>query len=233
MVLTTKAAYYVLQSVLLTRLVTDDGGGATALPSELRQYPRVGTGTSDALTRRATGEVFKQVILAGTALAMFLAATPVLADSGSAYLVKDIYPGDSADPWLLTGFGNLVYFQADDGIHGRELWRSDGSKAGTLLVSDGLAGSKSSDPEPLGGAGSYFYFDTKDSVHGRELWRTNADGTGSTMVKDLTPGKDSSHFESGIALGQQVPVRCRRLALHDRRHQDAARRASRLGAFTS
>src|SRR5262249_9309188 len=61
-------------------------------------------------------------------------------------LVKAILPGPpgylESPPGELTAFGSLLLFAADDDVHGRELWRSDGTDAGTFLLKD-------VDPEPL------------------------------------------------------------------------------------
>ena len=60
-------------------------------------------------------------------------------------MVKDIYPGkESSDPGNLTEVGGTLYFSADDGVHGMELWKSDGSDLTTVMVMDiydGLDGS--------------------------------------------------------------------------------------------
>lgn len=58
-------------------------------------------------------------------------------------LVRDIFPGGnsagntaSSAPALLTPAGGIVYFTADDGRTGRELWRTDGTTRGTWLVAN-------------------------------------------------------------------------------------------------
>ena len=45
-------------------------------------------------------------------------------------------PATAASPSSLTGVGGTLFFTADDGTHGRELWKSDGTEAGTVLVKD-------------------------------------------------------------------------------------------------
>ena len=53
-------------------------------------------------------------------------------------LVKDINPGSASFrlPASLTNVGGTLFFSADDGTHGSELWKSDGTAAGTVLVKD-------------------------------------------------------------------------------------------------
>ena len=58
-------------------------------------------------------------------------------------LVKDINPGignysfaDSSDPDSLVEFNDRLFFTADDGVNGKELWVSDGTAKGTQLLLD-------------------------------------------------------------------------------------------------
>jgi ELWxxDGT repeat protein len=65
-----------------------------------------------------------------------LGAAPALT-LDPASLVKDIRPGSgNSFPSDLTNVAGTLFFGADDGTHRRELWKSDGTAAGTKLVKD-------------------------------------------------------------------------------------------------
>ena len=54
-------------------------------------------------------------------------------------MIKDIFVGDEDDdsnPRHTTAEGDKLFFTADDGTHGRELWASDGTEEGTFMVKD-------------------------------------------------------------------------------------------------
>jgi ELWxxDGT repeat protein len=55
-----------------------------------------------------------------------------------ATLLRDIFPGNgfSPSPQNLTDVNGRLFFAADDGVHGNELWISDGTTAGTRRVMD-------------------------------------------------------------------------------------------------
>jgi ELWxxDGT repeat protein len=88
-----------------------------------------------------------------------------------------------------------LFFAANDGNHGMELWKSDGSAAGTVLVKDVNPGSLDSDPGSLTVAGGHLFFPADDGVHGFELWDppiVPASGTGTVS----THGRMSSRGDA-------------------------------------
>jgi ELWxxDGT repeat protein len=95
-----------------------------------------------------------------------------------------------------TGLGSQVFFAAGDAEHGNELWKTDGSAAGTLLVKDIYSGMMGSDPQPVATIGSALYFTADDGIHGRELWRSDGTQAGTTLVKDILPGAEGAQPDS-------------------------------------
>jgi ELWxxDGT repeat protein len=91
-----------------------------------------------------------------------------------------------------TVLGGRLYFRAWDPDHGFELWRTDGTAAGTVLVRDIAPGDTSSDPQGLVAAGGRLWFSALDPDHGRELWTSDGTRQGTRLVEDLAPGPASA-----------------------------------------
>ena len=81
------------------------------------------------------------------------------------HLVMDIWPGPECscaiDP---TVAGGMLFFGAQDGTSGYELWKSDGRKNGTVLPKDINPGPDSSDPDELTNVGGTRFFRAFDGT---------------------------------------------------------------------
>jgi len=92
----------------------------------------------------------------------------------------------------LTAVGGTLFFIADTGTIGLELWKSDGTAAGTVLVKDIWPGAFSSSPSSLVDLGGTLFFEARDSTAGSELWKSDGTEAGTVLVKDILPGPAGS-----------------------------------------
>ncbi|WP_395834602.1 ELWxxDGT repeat protein [Archangium violaceum] len=108
----------------------------------------------------------------------------------------------SIDKKWLTPLGSTVFFSASaDTTVGTELWKTDGTIEGTVLVKDicpGSGGSSIANPTRLGDT---LFFAAYDGVHGYELWKSDGSAAGTVLVKDLVPGTGGSTPSGGLAVG--------------------------------
>ena len=106
------------------------------------------------------------------------------------YLFPDITP-------VFFNFQNTLYFTANDGTNGAELWKTDGSGAGTGLVKDINPGAANGFPAGLPSMAlavknsSKFFF-TATGTEGSELWQSDGTGPGTTILIDIAGGATGS-----------------------------------------
>ncbi|MCA9227499.1 MAG: hypothetical protein KDA47_17890, partial [Planctomycetales bacterium] len=96
-----------------------------------------------------------------------------------------------------------IYFLGDDGVHGKELWVTDGSELGTHLVVDlapGAADLAFSNPVIMN---DILYFVTSDAEHGQEIWRTDGTSAG-TVVLEVRAGALGSSAANLTVVGDRL-----------------------------
>jgi ELWxxDGT repeat protein len=114
---------------------------------------------------------------------------------GGTSLVKDMVsgPADSNLPDSFNLFSNGTYLllAVRTAALGAELWKSNGSGAGTIPLKDINPNAPSSSPAAFYRFGDLVFFQATDS-RGRELWKTDGTEANTTILKDINPGPGSS-----------------------------------------
>jgi ELWxxDGT repeat protein len=132
-----------------------------------------------------------------TIIAVNLIAQPIL--------VKDINTGAAgvSNPVNIVTIGNTAYFSATSFDSGAELWKTDGTPAGTVVIKDINPGFNNSNPQGFVSNGSDIFFTANDGTHGVELWKTDGTSGGTSLVKDIINGsKSSSPFALSVLAGK-------------------------------
>lgn len=103
----------------------------------------------------------------------------------------------------MTEWQNHVYFEGWSQAAGFELWRTDGTTAGTGPVGDFAPGAADAAvwlefATEFGGA---LHFPMDDGQAGTELWKTDGTAAGTQLVSDLVPGAGGSSPDELVAFG--------------------------------
>ena len=141
--------------------------------------PSISSETITGLTSLGTGAVFYNNA-AGSAGAIYFS-------DGTSTI--ELIAGLAPIPFNLDGdtfveSGGSVFFVADDGTTGEELWRTDGTVAGTVIVSDLLFGPEGSMPRSLVDRNGSLAFVATDATYGRELFQASS-FLGTTLLADI------------------------------------------------
>src|SRR5205085_11949798 len=99
--------------------------------------------------------------------------------------------------------GDSVLFRPADAAHGSELWKTNGTPEGTVLVKDVWPGPPSAEHYVDGTAvtvNGVAYFAANTGINDRELWRSDGTEGGTRRVGDLAPGDDGSWPREFVAL---------------------------------
>ena len=148
-------------------------------------------------------------------------------------LLKDIIPGSVGGFTTAGQFGyyyhpftivwehnNEIFFTANNAAlnpgsgstNDIELWKSDGTTSGTVLVKDINPGtSDGSDPRDFIEINGVLYFTAYTATHGRELWKTDGTSAGTEMVHDIINGNVGEGEQEIIKLeeGKRIDLELR------------------------
>ncbi len=132
--------------------------------------------------------------------------------AGGTVMVKDI--DQTAGSLFTDGDGwngvpgvvsqGRLFFVGSDDVHGREVWVSDGTSAGTKMLKDMNPEGGPSEPRYLTEAGGKVFFYPYTRAFGWELWVSDGTSEGTQLVKDILPGPAFNTPTPLTAMGGRV-----------------------------
>lgn len=150
-------------------------------------------GTNNSFSPSATAGGWTYYSRSNTNVSPGEGAEPWRTNGSVTQAVANIYPGNGgSSPRGFVATSDKVYFTADDGTHGRELWVTDpANPSDTHIVREhvpGTAATSIDDPGAAANGNVLYYTPANDPVTGSEVWRTDGTEAGTRVVKDITPG---------------------------------------------
>ncbi len=107
------------------------------------------------------------------------------------------------DNYHYPKIGPFLYFAADDGKVGRELFKSLPAPNTITLVKD-INPAGNSYPSNFIVVNNILFFSANDGKNGTEPWRSDGTASGTFMLKDCRAGSMSGNFYYPVALGNKV-----------------------------
>jgi ELWxxDGT repeat protein len=132
------------------------------------------------------------------------------------YYLTTSSPTGSSEHEAIAVSGSTVYFAADDGVHGWELWKTNGSDEGTTMVLDIVPGSRGSVPESFFPYEGGVFFSAGTPQNGHELWYSDGTPEGKRLYRELSPGAAASHPEVYAIMGGKLVVAATDFRVHGR-----------------
>jgi ELWxxDGT repeat protein len=143
-------------------------------------------------------------------LLSFAAMSAMLSAQAQLTLVQDIHPTGSGDPSGFQELNGKIYFNADDGVNGRELWSHDPGSNTTQMVfnigpgsTGGLNANFDNNNGPACVLNGKLYFSANDGTNGLELWAYDGVTT-PAMVADINPGSVGSDLANLLVHNNKI-----------------------------
>lgn len=130
------------------------------------------------------------------------------------FFVADIDSGNSNTPQMGESilFNGAVYFNGYSTANGYELWRTDGSTPGTVLVADlqsnelgSVSCANCSTPTNFTVVGNSLFFEAGNVLYGatgRQLYKTT--GNGATLVKIINTSSKNANIEHAVSYDDKL-----------------------------